>query len=141
MSGVRYPPCWRMEGMTSDVIQRLKAFADGSLLDSTRLYSPDSLMMVTFCIPPGVINSVTPLSSSSTWFATALMGDFPSPYPSASATSFPTNHGSPSISSVRSFPNSGLVKIVISVMALHILSVDMWITGEAIHISAYGFTS
>ena len=38
-----YAPCRRIDGMTSDVIHRLNAFAAGSLLDMIRLYKPDSL--------------------------------------------------------------------------------------------------
>ena len=39
----------------------------GSLLDNTREYRPDSLITGSFCLPPGVRISLTPLSSVSTW--------------------------------------------------------------------------
>lgn len=41
-----YTPCFRMAGSTSAVTHRRNFFAPGSLLDSTREYRPDSLMMV-----------------------------------------------------------------------------------------------
>ena len=57
-------------------------------------------------IPEGVAISATPLSSDSTFLETALLG---SAYPNAVATSFPMNHGSPSIVTVLTLPNSSFV--------------------------------
>ena len=102
-----------MAGNTSLVTQRLKAFALGILLDKIRLYRPDSLMMSISCSPEGVSILDIPLSSGSTLSRTALVGSL---YPSATATSLPTSHGVPSISTVRTCPNSGLVNVVKSFM-------------------------
>ena len=62
-------------------------FAVGSLLERIRLYSPDSLMTVIFCFPPGVSKMDTPLSSSSMCSLIALAV---SVYPRIVATSLPT---------------------------------------------------
>ena len=45
------PPCLRMDGMTSWVIQCLKALASGFREPRTREYSPGSLMIVAFGFP------------------------------------------------------------------------------------------
>lgn len=50
-------------------------------------------------------------SSLSTWLAIAFLSFT---YPKALATSIPTNQGFPSIVTVLTFPNSGLLKIIIS---------------------------
>ena len=71
---VAYIPCFRIEGITSPVTQRLNFFAVGSLLDSTKLYNPDSLMMVVLLCPTSrfpfgesaISNIIKVLSSSST---------------------------------------------------------------------------
>lgn len=94
---------------TSLVTQCLNSFADGSLLLRIRAYSPDSLIMVICCVPPGVSHFVTPLSSASTCTKTAFLALL---YPRASATSLPTNHTTPSISTVLSSPNCGWVNTV-----------------------------
>ena len=65
--------------------------------------------MVICCVPPGVSHFVTPLSSSAIWSLKALLGFV---YPRASATSLPTNHGSPEISTVLTVPNCGWVNTV-----------------------------
>lgn len=108
--GVIYAPCFLIDGRTSDVTQRLNCFASGSLLDIIRLYKPDSLIVTTFCLPPGVSILDTPLSSSSTLSRIAFAHSL---YPSFSATSFPINHGSPSISNTVRFPKSGWVKMLL----------------------------
>lgn len=66
-------------------------------------------MMVICCAPPGVSHFVTPLSSASTCTKTAFLALL---YPRASATSLPTNHTTPSISTVLSSPNSGWLNTV-----------------------------
>lgn len=74
-----------------------------------RAYSPDSLIIV---IPLGVSKLSFwqfCLSAASTCFFKAPKV---SEYPNAVATSFPTNHGSPEISTVLSSPNCGWVNIV-----------------------------
>lgn len=94
---------------TSLVTQCLNSFADGSLLLRMRAYSPDSLIMV---IPLGVSKLSFwqfCLSAASTCFFKAPKV---SEYPNAVATSFPTNHGSPEISTVLSSPNSGWLNTV-----------------------------
>ena len=94
---------------TSLVTQCLNSFADGSLLLRIRAYSPDSLIMV---IPLGVSKLSFwqfCLSAVSTCFFKAPKV---SEYPNAVATSFPTNHGSPEISTVLSSPNSGWLNTV-----------------------------
>lgn len=94
---------------TSLVTQCLKSFADGSLLLRMRAYSPDSLIIV---IPLGVSKLSFwqfCLSAASTCFFKAPKV---SEYPNAVATSFPTNHGSPEISTVLSSPNSGWLNTV-----------------------------
>ena len=63
--------------------------------------------MVICWVPEGVSILETPLSSSNTLFLTASVGLL---YPNATATSFPTNHGSPSFSIHLKSPNSGLLK-------------------------------
>lgn len=103
------PPVLRIEGSTSEVTQCLNSFADGSLLLRIRAYSPDSLIMVICCVPPGVSHFVTPLSSASTCTKTAFLALL---YPRDSATSLPTNHTTPSISTVLSSPNSGWLNTV-----------------------------
>ena len=118
---VSYTPVLWMAGSTSLVTQCLKAFALGILLLKIRLYRPDSLMRAvldegdTFpfweSAPCGSISSR--LSSSSTWAMMALPGFL---YPSATATSLPTSQGVPSISTVRTCPNSGFSKICKSFM-------------------------
>lgn len=94
---------------TSAVTQCLNSFADGSLLLRIRAYSPDSLIIV---IPLGVSKLSFwqfCLSAASTCFFKAPKV---SEYPNAVATSFPTNHGSPEISTVLSSPNCGWVNTV-----------------------------
>lgn len=94
---------------TSLVTQCLNSFADGSLLLRIRAYSPDSLIIV---IPLGVSKLSFwqfCLSATSTCFFKAPKV---SEYPNAVATSFPTNHGSPEISTVLSSPNCGWVNTV-----------------------------
>lgn len=94
---------------TSLVTQCLNSFADGSLLLRIRAYSPDSLIIV---IPLGVSKLSFwqfCLSAASTCFFKAPKV---SEYPNAVATSFPTNHGSPEISTVLSSPNSGWLNTV-----------------------------
>lgn len=94
---------------TSAVTQCLNSFADGSLLLRIKAYSPDSLIIV---IPLGVSKLSFwqfCLSAASTCFFKAPKV---SEYPNAVATSFPTNHGSPEISTVLSSPNCGWVNIV-----------------------------
>lgn len=91
------------------VTQCLNSFADGSLLLRMRAYSPDSLIIV---IPLGVSKLSFwqfCLSAASTCFFKAPKV---SEYPNAVATSFPTNHGSPEISTVLNSPNCGWVNIV-----------------------------
>ena len=65
-------------------------------------YSPLSLMR-TGAVPLTVNDSFTVLSSSSTWSRTAFCGFV---YSNAVATSFPTNHGSPSTSTVLTIASS-----------------------------------
>lgn len=101
------PPVFLIHGSTSDVTQCLKRFADSSLLLRIREQRPDSLIMVISWIPPGVSHFVTPLSSASTCTRTAFLVLL---YPNAVATSFPTNHDSPSFSIHLRSPNSGLLK-------------------------------
>lgn len=94
---------------TSLVTQCLNSFADGSLLLRMRAYRPDSLIMV---IPLGVSKLSFwqfCLSAASTCFFKAPKV---SEYPSAVVTSFPTNHGSPEISTVLSSPNCGWLNTV-----------------------------
>lgn len=94
---------------TSEVTQCLKSFADGSLLLRMRAYSPDSLIIV---IPLGVSKLSFwqfCLSAASTCFFKAPKV---SEYPNATATSLPTNHGSPEISTVLSSPNCGWLNTV-----------------------------
>lgn len=94
---------------TSAVTQCLNSFADGSLLLRMRAYSPDSLIIV---IPLGVSKLSFwqfCLSAASTCFFKAPKV---SEYPNAVATSFPTNHGSPEISTVLSSPNCEWVNTV-----------------------------
>lgn len=94
---------------TSAVTQCLNSFADGSLLLRIRAYSPDSLIMV---IPLGVSKLSFwqfCLSAVSTCFFKAPKV---SEYPNAVATSLPTNHGSPEISTVLSSPNCGWLNTV-----------------------------
>lgn len=105
------PPVLRMDGSTSEVTQCLNSFADGSLLLRIRAYSPDSLMTIVSWTPvehPPWIGACV-LSSSSTWAAIAFLDLL---YPNAVATSFPTNHGSPEISTVLTVPNCGWVNTV-----------------------------
>ena len=107
-----YLSCFRspcLSGSTSEVTQCLNSFADGSLLLRMRAYSPDSLIIV---IPLGVSKLSFwqfCLSAASTCFFKAPKV---SEYPNAVATSFPTNHGSPEISTVLSSPNSGWLNTV-----------------------------
>lgn len=94
---------------TSLVTQCLNSFADGSLLLRMRAYSPDSLITV---IPLGVSKLSFwqfCLSAASTCFFKAPKV---SEYPNAVATSFPTNHGSPEISTVLNSPNCEWVNTV-----------------------------
>ena len=94
---------------TSLVTQCLNSFADGSLLLRMRAYSPDSLIIV---IPLGVSKLSFwqfCLSAASTCFFKAPKV---SEYPNATATSLPTNHGSPEISTVLTVPNCGWVNTV-----------------------------
>lgn len=94
---------------TSAVTQCLNSFADGSLLLRMRAYSPDSLIIV---IPLGVSKLSFwqfCLSAASTCFFKAPKV---SEYPNATATSLPTNHGSPEISTVLSSPNCGWLNTV-----------------------------
>lgn len=94
---------------TSLVTQCLNSFADGSLLLRIRAYSPDSLMIIVslFWFPSKII--ILRLSSSSTW---RLISRLPFWYPRVLATSLPTNHGSPEISTVLTVPNCGWVNTV-----------------------------
>ena len=74
-----------------------------------RAYSPDSLIIV---IPLGVSKLSFwqfCLSAASTCFFKAPKV---SEYPNATATSLPTNHGSPEISTVLTVPNCGWVNTV-----------------------------
>lgn len=80
--------------------------ADGSLLERTREYRLDSLMMVSSCKSPRVSHFVTPFSSVSIWSISAFLGLL---YPSAFVTSLPTSHGLPLISTDRILSNSGLL--------------------------------
>ena len=94
---------------TSLVTQCLNSFADESLLLRMRAYSPDSLIIV---IPLGVSKLSFwqfCLSAASTCFFKAPKV---SEYPNATATSLPTNHGSPEISTVLSSPNCGWLNTV-----------------------------
>ena len=96
---------------TSLVTQCLNSFADGSLLLRMRAYSPDSLMTIVSWTPvehPPWIGACV-LSSLSTWAAIAFLDLL---YPNASAISLPTNHTTPSISTVLSSPNSGWLNTV-----------------------------
>lgn len=100
-------PC--LSKSTSLVTQCLNSFADGSLLLRMRAYSPDSLIIV---IPLGVSKLSFwqfCLSATSTCFFKAPKV---SEYPNAVATSLPTNHGSPEISTVLSSPNCGWLNTV-----------------------------
>lgn len=74
-----------------------------------RAYSPDSLMIIVslFWFPSKII--ILRLSSSSTW---RLISRLPFWYPRVLATSLPTNHGSPEISTVLTVPNCGWVNTV-----------------------------
>ena len=94
---------------TSAVTQCLNSFADGSLLLRIRAYSPDSLMIIVslFWFPSKII--ILRLSSSSTW---RLISRLPFWYPRVLATSLPTNHGSPEISTVLTVPNCGWLNTV-----------------------------
>lgn len=94
---------------TSLVTQCLNSFADGSLLLRIREYRPDSLMIVICCAPEGVSILDTPRSSWQTFSLAAFVGFA---YPNAVATSFPTNHGSPEISTVLTVPNCGWVNTI-----------------------------
>lgn len=107
-SSLTYPPVLRIEGRTSDVTQCLNLCADSSLLPKIKAYKPDSLITTKFCFPEGVSISFTPLSSSKIWSLTAFCGLV---YPSAIATSFPTNQGSSLIINVLTYPNSSFLKI------------------------------
>ena len=101
---VRYTPCFRIVGRTSDVTHRLNSFACGSLLDRIRLYKPDSLMMYISRFWPESAKRPVSLSSASTCF---LSASDVSLYPSIVATSLPTNHGSLSMMIILTEPNSG----------------------------------
>lgn len=94
---------------TSLVTQCLNSFADGSLLLRIRAYRPDSLMIIVslFWFPSKII--ILRLSSSSTW---RLISRLPFWYPRVLATSLPTNHGSPEISTVLTVPNCGWVNTI-----------------------------
>lgn len=94
---------------TSAVTQCLNSFADGSLLLRIRAYRPDSLMIVICCAPEGVSILDIPRSSWKTFSLAAFVGFA---YPKAVATSLPTNHGSPEISTVLTVPNCGWVNTV-----------------------------
>ena len=67
--------CVRIEGVRSTAFQFFWQPSSGgdpiSLLDKTRLYKPDSLMITISCAPPRMSHFVTPLSSSSTCEAIA----------------------------------------------------------------------
>lgn len=105
------PPVFLMDGSTSAVTQCLNSFADGSLLLRMREYRPDSLMTIVSWTPvehPPWIGACV-LSSLLTWAAIAFLDLL---YPNASATSLPTNHGSPEISTVLISPNCGWVNTV-----------------------------
>ena len=109
-SNLDEPSIYYTFSSTSDVTHRLNSLALGNLLERMRLYKPDSLMMVISCAPPRVSHFVTPLSSSSTWSLRALRVLL---YPRISATSFPTNHGSLLMLSVRMVLHKPLLLIKI----------------------------
>lgn len=113
---------------TSLVTQCLNSFADGSLLLRIRAYSPDSLIIV---IPLGVSKLSFwqfCLSAASTCFFKAPKV---SEYPNAVATSFPTNHGSPEISTVLSSPNSGWLNTVGA--SVDVDASERWAVWETCH--------
>src|SRR5271166_541332 len=86
-----------MAGRTSLVTHFRKRLASGFRLVKMRLYSPDSLIALRFCGPPGVSVVTTPFSSSSK-SAIASRG---LAMPRISHTSLATNQGSPSFTMVR----------------------------------------
>lgn len=90
--GVAYMPCLRMEGRTSFVTQRRNALALLTLEPRIALYKPDSLMVVTSCVPPGVRTERVPFSSGS---RRRVISDAIR-YPRILATSDARNQGSPS---------------------------------------------
>lgn len=100
---------------TSEVTQCLNSFADGSLLLRIREYRPDSLIQTGCWVLPklSIIDGASPgrviLSSSEIFFLIACVV---SEYPNATATSLPTNHGSPEISTVLRLPNCGWVNTI-----------------------------
>ena len=112
-----YPPCFRIAGRTSLVTQCLNLLADSSLLPKISAYNPDSLMTIAPLLlisevvdvhPPNALLGKCFLSSSATF---TLIACFVSTYPNATVTSLPTNHGSLLIVTVRTSPNSSLLKI------------------------------
>ena len=113
---------------TSLVTQCLNSFADGSLLLRMRAYSPDSLIIV---IPLGVSKLSFwqfCLSAASTCFFKAPKV---SEYPNATATSLPTNHGSPEISTVLSSPNCGWLNTV--GVSVDVDASERWAVRETCH--------
>ena len=94
---------------TSLVTQCLNSFADGSLLLRMREYRPDSLIIYISRFWPESAKRRVSLSSDSTCFFKASDVSL---YPNAVATSFPTNHGSPEISTVLTVPNCGWVNTI-----------------------------
>lgn len=113
---------------TSLVTQCLNSFADGSLLLRMRAYSPDSLIIV---IPLGVSKLSFwqfCLSAASTCFFKAPKV---SEYPNATATSLPTNHGSPEISTVLSSPNCGWLNTVGA--SVDVDASERWAVWETCH--------
>ena len=103
--------------------QRLNVLAFGSLLPRIREYKPDSLITIASRFWPDRTKRSVSLSSPSTWSRIALGVLL---YPKISATSFPTNQGSPSLTIVLTVPNSLFVNVlipsiffVLSVLNLH----------------------
>lgn len=113
---------------TSLVTQCLNSFADGSLLLRIRAYSPDSLMIIVslFWFPSKII--ILRLSSSSTW---RLISRLPFWYPRVLATSLPTNHGSPEISTVLTVPNCGWLNTV--GVSVDVDASERWAVWETCH--------
>lgn len=113
--------CFLIEGNTSLVTQCLNSLAFGNLLDMISEYKPDSLIMVLFEKSfPDHSSEVFPFwekplysrtfrSSESTCTLIAL---FELLYPSASATSLPTNQGSPFCSTILNLPNSVILNLM-----------------------------
>ncbi len=103
--------------MTSCVTHRLNALASGLRERRMREYRPGSDTTSICCSPPGVRILFVPFSSSSKR-EMVLLTSVSSRH---SHTSLATNHGWPSRSTTRTFPNSAFSKICIS--DIHKLSV------------------